>query len=193
MSKTTRKVALRQPAKLNGEDTTITWDAVLERVGVELTDVDHIRYPYLWNDEADEGAPPTVFADKALLRAWIATQAPTQVCDGPGCQKVHEAHQKGACVGRMARANALNRTVAELVHKVRDVNPKLRVDARTVSDFLDGQDISQRPTQRRPGPWDKPSTGRTADGIEFTEQLGHRWHHIPGEPSAFPTTRSHDD
>lgn len=175
------------PRRLNAEGgAEITWDDVLKRVGVALTDIDHIRYPTNWSGgEEDEGAPTAVYSDPVMLRRWLETHHPSQVCDGPSCAKQHELHQDGPCDGRMARANALNRTMSDLSRTVRGVNPKLSINAKVVSDFLDGTDVSGYPNQRQPGPWDKLHTG-CSDGILYTEALGWRWYHIPGEPVAPP-------
>lgn len=98
------KTALEPEAPDEGPK--LSWDDLLT---YEVTDIDYISAPYLYADEADEGAPASVYADKGLLRQWLARHHPSALTDDAG-----------------AAINARNRAMSEACRKAREVDPRAR-------------------------------------------------------------------
>jgi hypothetical protein len=99
----------------------VTWGDVLDRVGVELRDLDWIRSPELWSGgEEDDGAPASVYANPSLFRAWVAVNAPERILDEAG-----------------ALVNAQNRTLGAVVAAIRKHDGKVKVTPALALELLE--------------------------------------------------------
>jgi hypothetical protein len=95
-----------------------TWADAHALLDIQTTDADRLD---IWAGDGEEGpeAPASVCSDPSLLLAWCDRYAPEMVLDD-----------------QEATLRARNRTMEDLIRQVRRREPKLRVTAAHVIEYL---------------------------------------------------------
>jgi hypothetical protein len=112
------------PRRLNAEGGThVTWADAHALLDVEVTATDRLDL-FAGDGEAGPEAPDSVRSDPELLLAWCLKYEPRSVLPDEA-----------------AMVQARNRTMSEVVARIRRSNPKLRVTPTHVIDYLRGAHV----------------------------------------------------